>query len=438
MTSELDRFLADLGGRRERLLQLVEPEDTTHAALLDELTELGEQLIIAEEELRVQQEELAAAIQQARRLSRERDELRSSSPDPYVLTDRRGVVLRSNAAADRLIRSSPIRATPRPIATWFEIADRPAIRQLISRVVAGQPSQAQARAVLRRSDASTVAVLVTVTATDGELQWELRAEAAEPAIAEVPAGRPAQLHPVAGAEQQPGPAPAVAGLAGHLTQLAVELAGCENEQHLLAIAMERARQLVPGATHAGVLLRHRRGGLTGDESTGEAVAAWQRQQLTERDGPALTALADRVPVVVADTAAEPRWPGLAATAAGSGIRSVLSIGLTGRDTMLGALSVYAAEPGAFGESAATVASLLAVQLGLALDHLRTVWNLQAGMANREVIGEAIGILVERRRITRRQAFQLLVQASQHSNIKLHDIARVVCETGQDPNQIRSR
>lgn len=437
MTSELDRFLADLGGRRERLLQLVRPENGTEAALLDELTELGERLIIAEEELRVQQEELGAAVEQAQRLSHERDELRSSSPQPYVLTDRRGVVLRTNAAAERLIRQPPIRATPRPIATWFEVPDRPAIRSMISRIVTDRETQAQARAVIRRSDNSTVPVLVTTTAAADHagLQWELRIEDAEPATGA--ADQPA-LRLVAEPQPTAEPASAGLGLAGRLTRLAAELAGCESEQHLLAVALERARQLVPGTCHAGVLLRRRRGVLSADASTGEPVPGYDHEQLARGAGPALAALSERKPVLVADTTAEPRWPALASVAAQLGIRSILSIDLAAGDTVLGALSLYAAEPDAFDESATAIASLLAVQVGLALEHLRTVRDLRAGMATREVIGEAIGILIERRRITERQAFQLLVRASQHNNIKLHQIARLVCETGEDPCQLRFR
>src|SRR3954454_15111612 len=105
MTSpaELSRFLAELGDRRERLLQLVDPDDGDRAALLKELTELSEQLIVADEELRVQQEELVAAQQQVRSVAHQRDLLRQAATNPYVVTDLRGVVLHANRAAEQLI-----------------------------------------------------------------------------------------------------------------------------------------------------------------------------------------------------------------------------------------------------------------------------------------------------------------------------------------------
>jgi transcriptional regulator with GAF, ATPase, and Fis domain len=294
--------------------------------------------------------------------------------------------------------------------------------------------------VLQRADKSTVTIRVTVSlAADGstgrpELQWELDAEDAEPVTASTGPDQPAKLRVV------PEPdSTAERELANEFALLAVELAGCETEEQLLGIGVERARRLVPGAAHVGILLLRRRGTISTDGSSDQLALACDQKQLVLREGPALTALAERgEPVVVADTAAEQRWPAFTSAAAELGARSILSIDLAAGDTPLGALSVYAERPDAFGEREGFVASMLAVQLGLALDHLRTVRNLRAGMANRELIGEAIGVLVERRRITSRQAFQLLVQASQHNNVKLHDIARIVSETGQDPAQLRFR
>jgi GAF domain-containing protein len=157
-----------------------------------------------------------------------------------------------------------------------------------------------------------------------------------------------------------------------------------------------------------------------------------------REDPALIAAAEGSTVLVPDTAAEPRWPVFAAQAAARGIRSSLSIGLMADGAPLGALTLHAGHPDAFDEAAQFAASMLAVHVGIALGQLRVVQNLRVGMASREVIGQAIGVLVERRRITSAQAFELLVRASQHNNVKLRDIASLVVETGQDPAQLRSR
>jgi AmiR/NasT family two-component response regulator len=52
---------------------------------------------------------------------------------------------------------------------------------------------------------------------------------------------------------------------------------------------------------------------------------------------------------------------------------------------------------------------------------------------RDVIGQAQGILMERDRITARQAFDVLRRASQHLNIKLRDVAEALVDTGEDPD-----
>jgi AmiR/NasT family two-component response regulator len=49
-------------------------------------------------------------------------------------------------------------------------------------------------------------------------------------------------------------------------------------------------------------------------------------------------------------------------------------------------------------------------------------NLNRGMASRQVIGQAVGLLMVQRRCTADDAFGLLRSASQRSNEKLRDVA----------------
>lgn len=440
MAPELNAFLTELSGRRERLLQLVHPNDDP-AALIEELTELGEQLVIAEEELRVQQEELTAADSRMRALVSERAELRSSATQPYVLTDRRGVVLQANPAADRLIRRPSVRTTPRPIATWFEVADRPTIRTMISQVLSGQLDRAEVSAMLRRSDRSTLAVRVTMTATAGgagaepELLWHLEAQPAS--RTDQPPG--AGLHLVAGAEADAaGQDTARSHLALQVARLATELAACESEEELVSAALEQAREFVPNAEHAGLLVARRHGKDPGMAPTTEPAATCLQHEIGLREGPVLTALASQSPVLVSDTRSEPRWVRFAEAAVETGVRSVVAVEVKAGVKLLGALCVYAERPDAFDSHAIEIASLVATQLGLGLDHLRTVLNLRAGLDTRAEIGEAMGVLMERHRITSADAFQLLVTASQRNNVKLHAVARLIAETGQEPATLRVR
>ena len=263
--AELHSFLDDLGNRRDRLLALVGPPHG-NPALIDELTELAEQLIVAEEELRVQQEELAAARHQVEQLVSAREQVLDASAEPGAFTDHRGVLLHANRAAMQLI-SLP--------ANWFEVADRPAVRTAISRVTSGRQATVEFTARLRRTDRTSVPVRVSVTGAPqahpdrADLQWLFAVDSP----AEVAAPSAPRMHLVT----EPAPAvPALSkepelpddarALVGQLADLAAELATAEAVEQLLDVAVQRARQRCPGRAGpgcywpAGAVRRNRRHG----------------------------------------------------------------------------------------------------------------------------------------------------------------------------------
>lgn len=105
--------------------------------------------------------------------------------------------------------------------------------------------------------------------------------------------------------------------------------------------------------------------------------------------------------------------------------------------LTGGADDYLAKPFSLAELRAR----LATHLGRAMDRITTAEafeerqaHLQRALEGHRVVGQAIGILVERHRITASQAFDLLRDASQHRNIKMRDIAQRVIETGLDPDQ----
>ncbi len=61
-------------------------------------------------------------------------------------------------------------------------------------------------------------------------------------------------------------------------------------------------------------------------------------------------------------------------------------------------------------------------------------HLTKAMESHRVVGQAVGILIERHRITPAEAFIRLRAASQQRNTKLHEIAARVVETGADPDE----
>ena len=71
---------------------------------------------------------------------------------------------------------------------------------------------------------------------------------------------------------------------------------------------------------------------------------------------------------------------------------------------------------------------------IALASAREEEHLRRAIDQRDLIGQAKGILMERHRLTAAQAFQVLVRASSHTNRKLFDIAEELTSTGSLPKR----
>ena len=94
---------------------------------------------------------------------------------------------------------------------------------------------------------------------------------------------------------------------------------------------------------------------------------------------------------------------------------------------LGALNLYGAAAGVFTTDSQIVGALFAQHAAVALASSTRDDQLTDAIATRDVIGQAKGILMHRNRITGQQTFTLLVHTSQHTQIKLVDIARWTVE-----------
>ncbi len=162
-------------------------------------------------------------------------------------------------------------------------------------------------------------------------------------------------------------------------------------------------------------------------------------------GPFADVIAGEPVVYAEDLADEGRWPVFGPRAVAVGVRSLVAYRLVS-DTALGALSLYAHLPRAFGIVDRTKGLIFATHAGVALaatqllEDVRTaldseillVENLRGALASRGVIGQAEGILIERERITAEEAFGVLRRASQNLNIKLRAVATYIVETGEVP------
>lgn len=91
------------------------------------------------------------------------------------------------------------------------------------------------------------------------------------------------------------------------------------------------------------------------------------------------------------------------------------------------------EPHAFDDESRHVGSLFAGHAAVALAAVQERTQLAAAVLTRDLIGQAKGILMERHGLSADQAFTVLVRVSQHTNLKLRDIAEQLTKTGKLPD-----
>ena len=180
---------------------------------------------------------------------------------------------------------------------------------------------------------------------------------------------------------------------------------------------------------AGLLLLAR-GRLLPQASSGRAPRLLDRMQQQLGAGPCVEAAQRQAPVRVTDTLLDCRWPEFCAAAATLDVRSVLCVPLEAGAGCLGTLSLFAGRPAAFDDRDERITTVFGTFAALALADALRAQQLRTAMDNRDLIGQAKGILMERERITASDAFELLARQSQLRNVKLVVVARHLVETGE--------
>jgi GAF domain-containing protein len=212
---------------------------------------------------------------------------------------------------------------------------------------------------------------------------------------------------------------------------ALHVKNAELEPTLEAIASTAVTMLSPARYAALTVLS--RGELIPRASTGEPPLLLDRLQQKLGDGPCIHAAKYQSVFRIEDTGEDDRWPEFCAEAARLEVRSMLCVPLWIDERGLGALSLYADQTGAFSDPHERVAVLLATFAALALAEAQRADQMHDALGNRDVIGQAKGILIERHRMTADAAFGVLSRVSQAENRKLAEIARRLVETGELPD-----
>jgi GAF domain-containing protein len=192
----------------------------------------------------------------------------------------------------------------------------------------------------------------------------------------------------------------------------------------LQTIVEVARNSVPGFDQVGIATWQRKGKVETRAFTGDLVLRLDHLQYRLHEGPCSAALQGTETVSVSSLGDEQRWPQYVPEARSMGVRSQLAVRLHLDDGgTLGGINFYSTISDHVTEDAEALAQLFATHAAIALGHAQERASLNEAVQTRKVIGQAIGILMERYDISEDRAFAFLVRASSHNNIKLRAVAQ---------------
>ena len=173
---------------------------------------------------------------------------------------------------------------------------------------------------------------------------------------------------------------------------------------------ELAVEAVPACDHADVMTVTNGGHLTvpgASNWVGLRVVSFEEEF---GEGPCIDAFRSKALVDAPDMATDGRWPDFAARCLSeTPVRSGIGVPLLVGPRAIGSLDMYSNAPSAFDAA-----------------HQRM--HLERALANRDVIGQAKGILMAQSKVSADEAFELLRRASQRLNERLVVVAeRIVRE-----------
>jgi GAF domain-containing protein len=185
-----------------------------------------------------------------------------------------------------------------------------------------------------------------------------------------------------------------------------------------------AVEVLPDVQMASVTVKHPDDRLETFAPTDNVLLDVDAAQYSFREGPCYDAATDSVHVTAPNLAADERFPRYREVALRAGIRAQAGIRLFDANGANGALNIYSRNTGAFADLG-SLGELFRHQSAVALEYARHVDNLQQAIQSRQVIGQAVGLVMERYGLNEARAFAVLTRLSQERNVKLRLIAEEV-------------
>lgn len=238
----------------------------------------------------------------------------------------------------------------------------------------------------------------------------------------------------------PGPAPdpvpptPEVDLTTALNQMAGLVLSRETVDTALRLVTELAATTTVGTVGAAVTVVDEHGKRSRAASNDAAARADELQYELD-EGPCLTAWRNREVVRLDDTVTDIRWPRWDEAVQELGVRSVLSAPLVAGAESIGAMKVYSERPQNYGVQDERVMRLLAGQAAILLANSQSLQEarrlsrqLTDALASRDVVAQAIGVLLARGAADQREAFATLTLAARTRGRPVRDVAQELLST----------
>ncbi len=215
-------------------------------------------------------------------------------------------------------------------------------------------------------------------------------------------------------------------------EIARELASQRTLDETLQRVVDLAPRTIDGCDSATISFVHRGGKISSPAFSDALAKDADELQYQVGEGPCLNAIRDRETHLVDDLGEEERWPKFREGALELGIRSMLTFRLFLEHDTLGALNLYSRRAHAFDDDAVTIGTIFASHSAVALKTAISEAGYEAAIQSRDVIGQAKGIIMERKGLSADAAFDLLREISQRENRRVRDIADEITRSGEIP------
>lgn len=199
--------------------------------------------------------------------------------------------------------------------------------------------------------------------------------------------------------------------------------------HTLGQVTATAVRVLPQVDYASITVNHPGAELETKAATNDLLYELDAMQYQLREGPCYYAATEQAHIVSTNIAVDERFPKYGPVAAAAGIRAQAGLRLFTAPRAQGALNLYSRSLGAF-EDMGTLGDLFSTQSGMAIAYAMEVTNLQDALETRTTIGQAVGIVMERYRLTDDRAFAFLTRLSQNHNVKLRLVAQEIIAAGE--------